>query len=504
MHKNLKHLFFSIFILLTIFQNLHSITEIQIIENEIKILSEKQQKGSISNAIFEVQLDTLKGKLRVAQNKIENEQRWCSKADDLYLNAVKFGVDLHVAKENQEIEERKAMLTAAAKAKAKGQEANKGQMERLKEIGKAVSDPKNIASGVLVATALSGGITGAYYGGKLGFNYLDSKIGTKPTLIRESSRHNWKYNLKQYWRENVLGIVPEEISLDEAIFPEDMALKLQMLSDDTKSCVENGLPFRNLLFYGPPGTGKTMVAKLFAMSADMDFAIMSGADFAQFQGGEGISELHKVFDWAKTSKKGLIIFIDEADSALGDRKTLDDMGRKIVNAFLSHTGESSYKVMFIIATNYEDDIDSAVRSRTHKKMYFGLPEYTERLKIFNLYFDKYIVNDVRKIKKDGTHLELSIEISPEINSECLENIATNIDGFSGREIEQMASELRVASYNLGNGLLTKKILKNIVDEKIQEHKHDAETSLKQRERFKAKFNKTENIIPAGISIPAAA
>ncbi|MFC1894791.1 hypothetical protein ACFLYH_02470, partial [Candidatus Dependentiae bacterium] len=75
----------------------------------------------------------------------------------------------------------------------------------------------------------------------------------------------------------------------------------------------------------------------------------------------------------------------------------------------------------------------------------------------------------------------------EINQKSLAETAEKINGFSGREIEQMISELRIASYNIGNGTLTKEILDKIVNEKIKEHKHDMEAAEFQRQRLQTQF-----------------
>ena len=39
----------------------------------------------------------------------------------------------------------------------------------------------------------------------------------------------------------------------------------------------------------------------------MDYAIMTGGDVAPM-GKEGVSAMHKVFDWAQTSRRGYDIF----------------------------------------------------------------------------------------------------------------------------------------------------------------------------------------------------
>lgn len=68
----------------------------------------------------------------------------------------------------------------------------------------------------------------------------------------------------------------------------------------------------------PPGTGKTMAAKRLAKTSGLDYAIMSGGDVAPL-GGQAVTQLHEMFDWAERSKRGLLLFIDEADAFLSQR-----------------------------------------------------------------------------------------------------------------------------------------------------------------------------------------
>lgn len=71
----------------------------------------------------------------------------------------------------------------------------------------------------------------------------------------------------------------------------------------TKNVRQNNGLFRNILFYGPPGTGKTMFAKSLARHSGLDYAVMTGGDVAPM-GKNGVSAIHKIFDWAETSRKG--------------------------------------------------------------------------------------------------------------------------------------------------------------------------------------------------------
>lgn len=119
----------------------------------------------------------------------------------------------------------------------------------------------------------------------------------------------------------------------------------------TANTKRHGAPFRHMLFYGPPGTGKTMAAKRLARTSGLDYAIMSGGDVAPLAGG-AVTQLHQTFDWAERSRKGLLLFIDEADAFLGKRSDNMSEGlRGALNALLFRTGDQSRDFMVVLATN---------------------------------------------------------------------------------------------------------------------------------------------------------
>lgn len=51
----------------------------------------------------------------------------------------------------------------------------------------------------------------------------------------------------------------------------------------------------------------------------MEFALFSGSDIAPL-GNDAILEINHIFDWAESSKKGTILFIDEADALFRKRQ----------------------------------------------------------------------------------------------------------------------------------------------------------------------------------------
>jgi len=149
-------------------------------------------------------------------------------------------------------------------------------------------------------------------------------------------------------------------------------------------------PSKNLMFYGPPGTGKTLFAKKLAMQSGLDYAVMVGADIAPL-GADAVSELNKLFDWAEKQSNGIILFIDEADAFLKDRrgKEMSEHMRHTINSFLYRTGSPSDKVVLILATNTPDMLDEAVHDRIDEIVAFERPSETERKNMLYHYLVKY-------------------------------------------------------------------------------------------------------------------
>jgi len=144
------------------------------------------------------------------------------------------------------------------------------------------------------------------------------------------------------------------------------------------------------MFYGPPGTGKTMVAQRFAEYSGLEYAIMSGGDVGPL-GKDAVHELNKLFSWANSSRKGLILFIDEADAFLSSRKRhMSESLRNALTTMLYHTGTPTSQFMMVLATNRPGDLDSAVLDRVDESVEFGLPDVNARKGMIDLYFKMFV------------------------------------------------------------------------------------------------------------------
>lgn len=143
-----------------------------------------------------------------------------------------------------------------------------------------------------------------------------------------------------------------------------------------------------------------MFVKRLAQHSGMDYAIMTGGDVLPL-GKEAVTSIHKVFDWASTSRRGLLLFIDEADAFLRKRsseKISEDL-RTALNAFLYRTGEQNPKFMLVLASNTPEQFDYAINDRLDEMVEFSLPGIEERERLVRLYFDKFVLQPAAEGKK---------------------------------------------------------------------------------------------------------
>ncbi|KAG7026788.1 ATPase family AAA domain-containing protein 3 [Cucurbita argyrosperma subsp. argyrosperma] len=370
-------------------------------------------------------------------------------------------------KERAEIERETIRVKAMAEAEGRAHEAKLTEdhnrrmlMERIRGVRILLTDRNKLVLTVGGATALAAGVYTTREGARVMWGYVNRLLG-QPSLIRESSvvrfpgfkiipwelgRHHLSQNIKM-----IFGNVVLHPSLKR---------RIEQLSRTTANTKAHEAPFRNMLFHGPPGTGKTMVAKEIARKSGLDYAMMTGGDVPQ-----AVTKIHQIFDWAKNSRKGLLLFIDEADAFLCDS------AKCALNALLFRTGDQSRDIVLVLATNRPGDLDSAVTDRMDEVIEFPLPGEEERFKLLKLYLNTYLSNqNEAKSNQAFSFKKIPQQITiRDITDDILRDAARKIKEFSGREIAKLLASVQAAVYGRPDCILDSMLFTDIVDYKVTEH-----------------------------------
>ncbi|XP_060204077.1 uncharacterized protein LOC132632244 [Lycium barbarum] len=341
-----------------------------------------------------------------------------------------------------------------------------------------LTDQNKLVVAVGGVTALAAGIYTTREGARVVWSYVDRILG-QPSLIRESSRGKYPWSgffsraMSTLKGANGGSATKSEKGFGDVILHPSLEKRIQQLANATANTKSHQAPFRNMLFYGPPGTGKTMVARELARRSGLDYALMTGGDVAPL-GSQAVTKIHQLFDWSKKSKKGLLLFIDEADAFLCERnKTyMSEAQRSALNALLFRTGDQSKDIVLALATNRPGDLDSAVADRIDEVIEFPLPGEDERFKLIKLYLEKYIAEAGER--KPGLFSNLfkkqqqKIEIKG-LTDDILREAAARTEGFSGREVAKMMASVQAAVYGSEDCVLDGNLFREVVDYKVAEH-----------------------------------
>ncbi|KAL8160537.1 hypothetical protein V2J09_002074 [Rumex salicifolius] len=328
-------------------------------------------------------------------------------------------------------------------------------------------------------TAVAAGIYTTREGAKVVWSYVDRILG-QPSLIRESSRGKYPWSgffsssLSKLKGSGGASASKNGKGFGDVILHPSLQKRIEQLSSATANTKAHQAPFRNMLFYGPPGTGKTMAARELARKSGLDYALMTGGDVAPL-GSQAVTKIHQLFDWAKKSNRGLLLFIDEADAFLCERNKMymSEAQRSALNALLFRTGDQSKDIVLALATNRPGDLDSAISDRIDEVLEFPLPGEEERFKLLKLYLDKYIAQAgsgksgfLKSLFKKQKQQKIEIK---GLTDDILKEAAAKIEGFSGREIAKLVASVQAAVYGSKDCMLDPQLFREVVDYKVAEH-----------------------------------
>ncbi|KAF7208720.1 ATPase family AAA domain containing 3 [Nothobranchius furzeri] len=353
-----------------------------------------------------------------------------------------------------------------------------------------VSDWDKVTATVAGLTLLAVGVYSARNATAVAGRYIEARLG-KPSLVRETSRFTVAEAIKHPVKTaRRLKSKPQD-ALEGVVLNPSLEERVRDIAIATRNTRQNNGLYRNILMYGPPGTGKTLFAKKLAMHSGMDYAIMTGGDVAPM-GRDGVTAMHKVFDWAGTSRRGLLLFVDEADAFLRKRATekISEDLRATLNAFLYRTGEQSNKFMLVLASNQPEQFDWAINDRIDEIVNFDLPGLEERERLVRLYFDKYVLEPAT-----GGRQRMKLA-QFDYGKKCSE-IAKRTEGMSGREISKLGVAWQAAAYSSEDGILTEAMIDARVDDAVKQH-HQKMDWLRGEEEAKSLTPPPLSPLPAGV------
>jgi len=460
----------------------------RVFEEEKRKTLKEQQKYNQQNEQYSDRLARKRHDDQLSQQKANNDEilrrqeESVKTQEQMRRDTVKYQEDMRHANDMERV---KAEISGKAKIerdnhdlnkekiKLEGAEKRETAMQALNSFRNMVGtgldtliNNKDKAMGFAFATGLIAcSIYGAKHGIGTSMRLIEARIG-KPTLVRETTRFNYKDTLRHPISTLVkkLGFGAKPDAMEGVVMNPTLDARLRVLAASTHFTKKNGGTYRNVLMYGPPGTGKTLFAKKLAQTSGMDYAILTGGDVAPM-GKEGVTAIHKTFDWSTTSRKGLLLFVDESEAFL--RKRTEHMSedmRAALNAFLYRTGESSPNFMLVMASNRPDDLDWAVTSRCDEMVCIDLPGLEERHNLLKLYYKQFI-GDLVESKKIETE-EYDVD-------EVLEKIAGQTEGFSGREINKLAISLQASVYASPDLLFRERMLYERLQEMMQANQQKA-------------------------------
>ncbi|XP_033328263.1 spastin isoform X2 [Megalopta genalis] len=142
-------------------------------------------------------------------------------------------------------------------------------------------------------------------------------------------------------------------------------------------------PARGLLLFGPPGNGKTLLARAVATQCNATFFSISAASLMSKYVGEGEKLVRALFAIARELQPS-VIFIDEVDSLLSERKDNEhEASRRLKTEFLVEFDglpcNPEERVLVMAATNRPQELDEAALRRFTKRVYVTLPDLRTRI-----------------------------------------------------------------------------------------------------------------------------
>lgn len=186
-----------------------------------------------------------------------------------------------------------------------------------------------------------------------------------------------------------------------------------------------------ILLEGSAGTGKTTFAKAAASELDVPFAEVNANSLVDSYIGKTGKNIDKMFDEARAISQNngspVVLFLDEIDYLAqkrgGENKTAAEAVPTLIKQ-MDGFATGADGIVLIAATNIKATLDPAVLSRFRNIINIPLPTESDRRAMFESKLKRLDAADLAEIDLDAA--------------------AAASDGFSGRDVNQVALDLKNA------------------------------------------------------------
>jgi hypothetical protein len=166
-------------------------------------------------------------------------------------------------------------------------------------------------------------------------------------------------------------------------------------------------PLYSMLLYGPPGTGKTTVAEQMAATLDTPLVVVTVSDFLAAGAADVENRAKGVFQVLRAQDDVVVLF-DEIDQFLLDRNSefyreQDDVFKFMTPGMLTKLQDlrDAKNCVFVVATNYFERIDSAIkrRGRIDEHFLLSIPDCQQRLSTIEFFTREVFAKALHDEKK---------------------------------------------------------------------------------------------------------
>lgn len=201
--------------------------------------------------------------------------------------------------------------------------------------------------------------------------------------------------------------IKEDNSLLVRIYDEIQKYYLEPRLNKDKKINEN--MHYSMILYGPPGTGKTSLAKCIANILEYDFIVITPSDFIAGGTAKVEAKAKAIFE-ALNKQERVVILFDEIDRLILDRDASAYGQQSDIFQFMTPSMLVKFKELreressiFIIATNYFERIDNAIKRKGRVDDTFLVlpPDYKFRYEylkehLTNKDIDKPLIQEIAK------------------------------------------------------------------------------------------------------------